>query len=191
MVNEEYPPDLSDMTALLSKVKLAHPDGVLSLSYPGDSVIYARQAKELGLKAPFEFVLVGPTEDFYSKVVGSASNDLVTMGHWTPMRNDAAKAFDEAYVAKFHEAPDYLDSTESYISCQILQEAVRQAGLDKSKLRAVIAKTTFATINGPVTFTGIENLSTHTGFLQLQNGAPQLVWPTAQATAPYRPKTSW
>ena len=33
-VNEEYPPSLTDMTALLSKVKQAAPDGVIALAYP-------------------------------------------------------------------------------------------------------------------------------------------------------------
>ncbi len=190
-VNEEYPPDLSDMTALLSKVKQAGTDGVLSLSYPSDSVLYVRQAKELDIKAPFEFVLIGPTEDFFPKVTGSASNNIVTMGHWTPMRNASAKAFYDAYVSKFHEMPDYLDTIESYVSCQILQESVRRAGLDKNKLRETISGTQFETINGPVKFTGVENLVTKTGFLQLQGGAPQLIWPESQATAPYQPKTAW
>ncbi len=190
-VNEEYPPDVTDMTALLSKVKQANTDAILSLSYPGDSVIYAKQAKELDLKAPFEFVLIGPTEDFFPKVVGSAANDIVTMGHWTPMRNAAAKAFNEAYIAKFKEKPDYLDTIESYISCQILQDAVARVGLDKAKLREAFSKDKFETINGPVQFTGIENLATKTGFLQLQGNTTQLVWPEAGATAPYQPKTSW
>ena len=190
-VNEEYPPDLSDMTALLSKVKQADTDAVLSLSYPSDSVIYVRQAKELGLKAPFEFVLIGPTEDFFPKVTGPASNDIVTMGHWTPKRNAAAQAFLDAYVAKFHEAPDYLDTIESYVSCQILEEAVRRAGLDKNKLRETISTTKFDTINGPVQFTGIENLVTKTGFLQLQGSAPELIWPESGESGHYRPKTAW
>jgi branched-chain amino acid transport system substrate-binding protein len=190
-VNEEYPPDLSDMTALLSKVKQAGTDGILSLSYPSDSVIYVRQAKELGLKAPFEFVLIGPTEDFFPKVTGPASNDIVTMGHWTPKRNASAKTFFDDYVSKFKEMPDYLDTIESYVSCQILEEAVKHAGLDKNKLRETISTTRFDTINGPIQFTGIENLVTKTGFLQLQGDAPQLIWPESDQTAPYQPKTVW
>src|SRR5262245_41716475 len=64
LVNEEYPPDATDMTAMLTAVKSANPDGVIVLSYPSDSVLYVKQAKELGIAAPFEFVLVGPTMDF-------------------------------------------------------------------------------------------------------------------------------
>jgi branched-chain amino acid transport system substrate-binding protein len=190
-VNEEYPPDITDMTALLIKVKQANPDAVLSLSYPSDSPLYAKQAKELGIKAPFEFIMIGPAIDFFAKVVGPAANNIVTVGHWTPMRNAAAKAFNEAYIARFNEIPDYLDTIEAYVSCQILQQGVKVAGLDKDKLRETFTKSRFETINGPIQFTGVENLVTKTGFLQLQGKLPQMVWPLADATAPYRPKTSW
>ena len=191
VVNEEYPPDIKDMTALLAKVKQADPDGVLALSYPGDSPIYVRQAKELGLRAPFQFVMVGPGIDFFPKLLGSAANDIVTIGHWSPARNSRAKAFYDAYVAQFKEKPDYLDSIESYVSCEILEQAVRTAGLDRAKLRDAIAKGSFETINGTVRFKGVENTVTKTGFLQLQGGEAQIVWPPSEATAKYRPKTSW
>ncbi len=190
-VNEEYPPDIKDMTALLSKVKQAKPDGVIALSYPGDSPIYVRQAKELGIGAKFQFVLIGPAIDFFPKLLGSAADDIVTVGEWSPARNARAKAFHDAYVARFKERPDYLDSALAYLSCEILEQAVKSAGLDRNKLREAISKGSFETINGPVRFKGVENVVTQTGFLQLQAGVPQLVWPAALATAKFRPKTSW
>ncbi|MCZ7562712.1 MAG: ABC transporter substrate-binding protein [Burkholderiales bacterium] len=190
-MNEEYPPDIKDMTALLAKVKRAAPDGVLALSYPGDSPLYVRQAKEIGIAAPFQFVMIGPAIDFFPKLLGAAANDIVTVGHWTPARNARARAFHDAYVARFKEKPDYLDSLESYVSCEILEQAVGAAGLDRAKLRGAIARGTFETVNGPIRFEGVENAVTRTGFLQLQNGAPQQVWPLAEATAKYRPKTAW
>lgn len=190
-VNEEYPPDIKDMTALLTRVKQAAPDGVLVLSYPGDSPIYVRQAKELGLAARFHFVMIGPGIDFFPKLLGSAANDIVTVGNWSPRRNARAKAFHEAYVKRFNEQPDYLDSIESWVSCEILEQAVRTAGLDRNRLRDAIAQGAFETINGPIRFTGVENSVTKTGFLQLQGGEMQVVWPASEATAKYRPKSSW
>ena len=190
-VNEEYPPDIKDMTALLTKVKQAKPDGILVLSYPSDSPLYVRQAKELALSAPFQFVMVGPGIDFFPKVLGSAANELVTIGHWAPSRNAKAKAFNDAYVARFKERPDYLDTIESYLSCEILEQAVKTAGLDRNKLRDAIAKGKFDTINGTIQFKGMENTVTATGFLQLQKGEPQIVWPTAGATAKFVPKAGW
>lgn len=190
-VNEEYPPDIKDMTAMLAKVKQANPDGVLALAYPADAPLYVRQAKELGITAQFQFVAIGPAIDFFPKLLGAAANDIVTIGHWTPQRNERARAFNAAYMKKFNEKPDYLDSIESFVSCEILEQAVKTAGLDRDKLRAAIANGKFETINGPVQFKGVENSITKTGFLQLQNGEHQLVWPPSDATAKYRPKTQW
>jgi len=189
-VNDEYPPDVKDMTALLGKVKAANPDAVLTLSYPNDSILYMNQAKEVGIKAPFQFVLVGPTIDFFGKMFGKDLDGIVTIGHWTPAKADwpKAKPFFDAYVAKFNANPDYLDSALAYMSCEILQQAVAKAGLDKAKIREAISTMTFDTINGPVKFEGVQNVTTPTSFLQFQDGKAQLVWPPEAATAPYKPR---
>jgi len=192
-VNEEYPPDIKDMTAILAKVKAAAPQAVFVLSYPSDSVLYAKQAKELGIAAPFQFVAVGPTIDFYGKAVGPAANGFVTMGHWSPAKADwkRAKPFYDAYVKKFNEKPDYLDTVLAYMSCEILEQAVAKAGTDKEKLRQAISTTTFDTINGPVKFQGVQNSITPTAFLQIQGSELQLVWPKAIATSGFKAKTGW
>ncbi len=190
-VNQEYPPDIKDMTAMLTQVKNANVDGVISLSYPSDSPIYVRQAKELGLGGKFHFALVGPGIDFFPKLLGNAADGIVTIGHWAPSRNAKAKSFNEAYLTKFKEKPDYLDSIEAFVSCEILEQAVKTAGLDRTKLRNAIASGSFETINGTVKFTGIENMVTKTGFLQLQKGDPQIVWPESEATAKFAPKSGW
>jgi branched-chain amino acid transport system substrate-binding protein len=192
-VNEEYPPDIKDMTAILTKVKAAAPQALFVLSYPSDSVLYAKQAKEIGIAAPFQFVAVGPTIDFYGKAVGPAANGFVTMGHWSPAKADwkRAKPFYDAYVKKFNEKPDYLDSVLAYMSCEILEQAVATAGLDKEKLRQAISTMTFDTINGPVKFHGVQNAITPTAFLQIQGNELQLVWPKAIATSAFKAKTGW
>jgi branched-chain amino acid transport system substrate-binding protein len=192
-VNEEYPPDIKDMTALLSKVKAAAPRAVLVLSYPSDSVLYAKQAKELGIAAPFQFVAVGPTIDFYPKAVGAAANGFVTMGHWSPAQTGwkRARPFYDAYVKKFNEKPDYLDTVLAYMSCEILEQAVAKAGLDREKLRQAISTMTFDTINGPVRFQGVQNSITPTAFLQIQGAELQLIWPKSIATSTFKPKTGW
>ncbi|MDX3896180.1 amino acid ABC transporter substrate-binding protein [Pusillimonas sp.] len=192
LVNSEYPPDIKDMTVQLSQVKEAKPDAVISLSYPNDSALYVQQAKELGLPQKFHFVQIGPAMDFFTKLLGKSADGIVTMGHWSPNLNPLSREFNEAYTKKYGENPDYLDSAESYVSLQILQQAIAKAGLDKAKLRDAVSTGTFDTLFGSIKFTGVENLSTPTGLLQLQNGKPEIVWPTnLSASVPFQPKTGW
>jgi branched-chain amino acid transport system substrate-binding protein len=183
--NTEYPLDIRDMTALISSLKQANPDAALSLSMTGDSVLYTRQAKELGFTPRVQFMLVGPAATFFTKIFGNQVDGLITMGHWSPSQSKwpKAKAFYDAYVAKFGEPPDYLDSALSYVACEITEQAVAKAGLDHEKLRQTIASDTFDTIDGPVKFNGVVNATTPTMFLQYRNGVFEIIWPKSEATA--------
>jgi branched-chain amino acid transport system substrate-binding protein len=193
VVNREYAPGIKDMTGTMSEIKKANPDAVVSLSFPLDSILYMKTAREQGIQAKFQFVLVGPAGDFFGKIFGANLDGIVTMGHWSPDQKAWPKAkpyFDE-YKKRFNEAPDYLDAVLAYMSCEILQQAVAKAGLDKDKLRTAIATTTFDTIDGPVRFDGVQNVTTPTMFLQFQNGRGQIVFPASVATAKYEPKGAW
>lgn len=188
----EYPPDTKDMTAMLTQIKQANPDAVLSLSYPGDSALYAKQAKELGISAPVQFVAIGPTEAFFAQVMGKAAEGIITIGHWMPRDEwKGSKAFHEAYKKKYNELPDYLDSALAYMSLEVLEQAVAKAGLDREKIRQSIATDTFETINGKVKFEGVQNVITPTAFLQFQDGNMQLVWPGSFASSKVRKKKGW
>ncbi len=193
VVNEEYAPGTKDMTATLTAIKQAGPDAVLSLSYPPDSILYMNQAREIGIDAPFQLVLIGPTAAFFGQMFGGNLEGIVTVGHWSPVNEEWTKAqpFFDAYKAHTGEAPDYLDSALAYMSVEILQQAVAEVGLDKDKLRGYIADTTFDTINGPVDFDGVQNVTTPTMFLQFQDGEAQIVWPEDTATADFMPKPAW
>ncbi len=187
-VNESYPPDIKDMAGLLTKIKDSGADGVVALSYPNDSFLFMGQLKESGVAAPFMFMLVGPTIPAFSQAFGEAANGIVTIGHWSQFQAKwpKAKPFFDAYVAKYKSAPDYLDTVLPYMSCEILQQAVAKAGLDKDKLRSTISGETFETINGPVKFNGVENAITPTAFLQIQTDGMHLIWPAEIATAPFK-----
>jgi branched-chain amino acid transport system substrate-binding protein len=187
-LNESYPPDISDMTGLLTQIKAAGVDGVIALSYPADSFLYMGQAREIGIDAPFQFLLVGPTIAAFSQAFGEIADGVVTLGHWSPHQANwsRAKPFFDAYVDAYGMKPDYLDTALAYMSCEILQQAVAKAGLDHDKLREVISSSTFDTINGDVRFDGVENAITPTAFLQLQAGDMHLVWPENIATSAYK-----
>ena len=194
VVDDEYPVDIKDMTGMASALKSAKPDAVLGLTYPEDSVLYVNTAREIGFVNPIQFLLIGPSEPFFIKKFPAKDTEgFITMGHWAPTeaRWPKAKPFYDAYVAKWHEPPDYLDSVISYVSCEILQEAVAKVGLDHEKIRDAIASDTFDTINGPVKFTNGEDLSLPAGLIQIQKGKLEVIWPKDIATAKFEPKSGW
>lgn len=192
-VNEEYPPSVKDMTALLTSVKQANPDAVVAFSFPADSALYLKQARELGIEAKFQFLEVGPTEAAFAKQFGDALNGVVTMGHWSPDHKEwhGAKALFDSYEQRYHERPSYLNTPLVYMSCQILEQAVAKVGLDRDAIRSTIANDTFDTVNGPVKFRGNENIATPAGLLQVQGNAMALIWPPSIATAEFMPKPPW
>jgi branched-chain amino acid transport system substrate-binding protein len=191
--NQEYPADIKDMTGLLTSVKAATPDAVLGLAYPGDSILYMSTAREIGLQAKFQFLEIGPTEAFFLEKFGANLDGIVSVGHWSPDQKmwPKARPFFEAYKAKFNELPDYLDSVSSYMSAEILQQAVAKVGLDHAKLRETIAGSTFDTINGPVRFNGARNVGTPNSYLQIQKGIAQIIWPSQVKTSNFEPKAPW
>jgi branched-chain amino acid transport system substrate-binding protein len=191
--NQEYPADIKDMTGLLTGVKSATPDAVLGLAYPSDSILYMSTAREIGLQAKFQFLEIGPTEAFFLEKFGANLDGIVTVGHWSPDQTmwPKARPFFEAYKAKFNELPDYLDSVSSYMSAEILQQAVAKVGLDRAKLRETIAGSTFDTINGPVRFNGARNVGTPNSYLQIQKGIAQIIWPSQVKTSNFEPKGAW
>jgi len=192
-LSSEYPPDIKDMTSVLTQAKQANVDAVLALAYPGDSVLYAKQAKELGLNNPFQFIAIGPSDAFFPKAVGASSAEgVVTIAHWAPRADwKGSQAFYDAYVKKFGEEPDYLNSALAWMSLEILEAAVAKSGLDKEKIRAMVSKETFDTINGKVRFDGVQNAITPTAFVQTQKGKLQIVWPASIATSKYEAKKGW
>jgi branched-chain amino acid transport system substrate-binding protein len=192
-VDGEYPPDIKDMTSLLTRIAQAKPDAVLALTYPSDSVLYAKQARELNIQAGFQFVAIGASDVPFRKAIGASANGLITIGHWSPDRSEwkGAKQFYDNYVKRFGEEPDFLNSALAWMSLEILEQAVAKAGLDKAKLRDTIASETFETINGKVKFDGVQNIITPTAFLQIQQGKLQLVWPKSISTSQFEPKKGW
>jgi len=187
-MSENYPPDISDMTPLITQMKSAGADAVLALTYPADAFLYMGQARELGLKTDLQFMLIGPTIDAFNKAFGPAADGVVTLAHWSPAQSDwpRAKPFFDAYVAKFNQEPDYLDSALAYMSAEILTQAVAKAGLNRDALRQAIASGSFDTINGEVRFDGVQNSVTPTAFVQRQGDVTELVWPKSIATAPLK-----
>lgn len=194
VLKKDYPNGIKDLVPLLAEVKEKNPDAVIALTYPADSFLMTTQSKEVGLNPKLMMELIGPAiVGFYDKF-GPTTEGLITQGHWSPKGKwPGAKEFLGNYKARWKKNPDYLDSVLGYMGCQMLEQAIERAGsLDRKKLRDVIATQEFTTINGPVKFTGTENLKTPSMWLQWQAGELEIIWPPEVATAKLSfPKPHW
>jgi branched-chain amino acid transport system substrate-binding protein len=195
VLKKDYPVGAKDLTTLLTDIKGKNPDAVIGLCYPGGSFTMTAQAREVSLNPKFFFQLIGPATVVFHPKFGAAAEGLTTIGHWSPKGKwPGAKEFYDRFLAKFdNKKPDYLNSVLAYAGCQIIEQAVEKVGsLDWEKIKDYIASNEFQTINGPVKFTGSENLRTPSMVMQWVNGELEIVWPEASATAdPFYPKPVW
>lgn len=193
VADEEYAMSAKDLTSVVSTIKTAKPDAVVVLNLPPDGMLYMRAAREQGLDVPYQFMLLGPSADYFKKMFGSNIDGMMTIGHWTPYKKEWTRAmpFFEAYTKRFGEEPDYLDVALAWMSLEVLEQAVAKAGLDHSALRKAISTGTFETIDGPVRFDGVKNVETPVMFLQVQGATTQVVWPEKEASAPLVKKAAW
>ena len=192
VIDQEYPPDVKDFTSIVNAVKQANVDAVIGYTYPADSIMYMDKARELNVTSPMQFLLIGPSIPFFAKKYGKNLEGLVSVGHWTKdAKFTGAREFHDAYLKRWNEKPDNLDSVIAYVSVQILEEAVAKGGLNREKIRDAIAAGNFDTIMGPVRYEGNSNASTSAGLLQYQNGDNAIIWPPSIATAKFIKKPAW
>jgi branched-chain amino acid transport system substrate-binding protein len=191
--NQEYALDIKDMTPLLSGIKAANPDFLLAITYLNDSVQMVTQARELGLKVDYFFQLLGPAQPSFVSRFGDNANGILSVGFWSRHSKTTGSAeFFDGYVKRWNMPPDDKDSSIAYISCQILEQAVKRAGIDPEKLRTEISSATFDTMMGKVKYNEQNvNIGAPPGFIQMQNRINEVVWPPEQASAKIIKKAAW
>jgi len=166
----------------------------VGLTYPPDTILASRQAKEIGFNPKFFYASVGTAFQLYRNVMGPAAEGVLGMGSWNAKTSAAAKAYFDAHVKKFgaQKEPDRWASGATWAGLEILTAAVAKAGLDRKAIRDYVANTEHTTMLGKIRFAGSENVGTPGTVSQWQKGEFEVVWPSALATAPLVPvKPAW
>ena len=181
-----YPGGVKDLSPTLRSIKDKNPDAFVGFTYPPDTILASRQAKEIGFNPKFFYASVGTAFQLYRNVMTPAGAEgVLGMGSWNGKTSASAKAYFDAHVKKFGVAkePDRWASGHCWASLEILTNAVKSVGLDRKALRDYVANTNHKTIIGDVKFTGSENTATPGTVSQWQNGEFEVVWPQKIATA--------
>jgi len=190
-----YPGGVKDLAPVLRSIKDKNPDAFIGFTYPPDTILASRQAKEIGFNPKFFYASVGTAFQLYRNVMTPAGAEgVLGMGSWNQKTSPAAKAYFDAHVKKFGAAkePDRWASGHCWAGLEILTNAVKQVGLDRKAIRDYVANTTHKTIVGDIKFTGSENTATPGTVGQWQNGEFEVVWPQKLATAKLNPaKPAW
>jgi branched-chain amino acid transport system substrate-binding protein len=191
---KSYPAGVKDLSPVLRGIKDRNPDAFIGFTYPPDTILASKQAKEVGFNPKFFYASVGTAFQLYKNVMTPAGAEgVLGMGSWNQKTSPAAKAYFDAHTKKFGgKEPDRWASGACWAALEIIQAGVGKVGLDRKALRDYIAKTEHKTIIGPIRFQGSENVATPGSVGQWQNGEFEVVWPKSIATAALNPqKPAW
>lgn len=191
--DKSYPGGVKDLSPVLRSIKDKNPDAFVGFTYPPDTILASKQAKEVGFNPKFFYASVGTAFPLYKNVMTPAGAEgVLGMGSWNSKTSAGAKAYFDAHVASQKKEPDRWASGACWASLEILTNAVKQVGLERKAIRDYVAGTTHKTILGDIKFTGSENVGTPGTVSQWQNGEFEVVWPQQVATAKLNPaKPAW
>ena len=192
VVDEKLPRDLSDMSAILTKVKLVKPDVLIVSGHSKGAATAVRQIGEQNIAVPLIAVTHCEAADVTGNF-GKAANDILCSTQWAETLSYEDPIFGSAanYEKEFKAAyPEYAEKKVPYQTAQasaavyVFKDAFERAGsLDKNTLRDAIAETELMTFYGPIKFSeNGNNIAKPMVLRQIQDGEYNVVAPAEFAS---------
>ncbi len=192
VVDEKLPRDLSDMSAILTKVKLLKPDVLIVSGHSKGAATAVRQIGEQNISVPLIAVTHCEAADVTGNF-GKAANDILCSTQWAETLSYEDPIFGSAanYEMEFKAAyPEYAEKKVPYQTAQasaavyVFKDAFERAGsLDKNTLRDAIAETDLMTFYGPIKFSeNGNNIAKPMVLRQIQDGEYNVVAPAEFAS---------
>lgn len=192
VIDEKLPRDLSDMTAILTKVKLLKPDVLIVSGHSKGAATAVRQIGEMKIDVPMIAITHCEAADVTGKF-GATANDILCSTQWSetlsyedPIFGTAAE-YEEQFKAAYSE---YAEKKVPYQTAQasaavyVFKDSFERAGsLDKEAVRDAIAATDMKTFYGPIKFSEAgNNIAKPMVLRQIQDGEYNVVAPSAFAS---------
>ena len=192
VVDEQLPRDLSDMSAILTKVKLLKPDVLVVSGHSKGAATAVRQIEEQSISVPMIAITHCEAADVVGNF-GDAANDILCSTQWAETLTYGDPLFGTAanYEQEFKAAyPEYTDRKVPYQTAQasaavyVFKDSFERAGtLDKEAVRDAIAATDLATFYGQIKFSEAgNNIAKPMVLRQIQNGDYNVVAPSQFAS---------
>jgi branched-chain amino acid transport system substrate-binding protein len=166
----------TDFRAQLSSLKSLQPDVVFVPAYYTEAALILRQARQLGIKAPF---VGGEGWDSPSlvSVAGKSAEGSFYTNHFSPDDPEPlVQTFVRAYKTKYGTAPDAL-SALWYDGAGLLADAIRRAAsTEPAKIRDALATTkNFPGVTGNISLDEERNASKPVVVVTIANGQIKMV----------------
>ena len=192
VVDEKLPRDLSDMTAILTKVKVVKPDLLIVSGHSKGAATAVRQIAEQKVSVPMIAITHCEAADVTGNF-GDAANDILCSTQWAETLSYQDPIFGTAanYEKEFKAAyPEYADKKVPYQTAQasaavyVFKDSFERAGtLDKEAVRDAISATDMKTFYGDIRFSEAgNNIAKPMVLRQIQDGAYNVVAPSAFAS---------
>ncbi len=192
VIDEKLPRDLSDMSSILTKVKLLKPDVLIVSGHSKGAATAVRQIGEMQISVPMVAITHCEAADVTGNF-GEFANDILCSTQWAETLTYEDELFGSAanYDTEFKAAyPEYADKTVPYQVAQasaavyVFADAFERAGtLDKEAVRDAIAETELSTFYGDIKFSEFgNNIAKPMVLRQIQDGKYNVVAPSAFAS---------
>jgi branched-chain amino acid transport system substrate-binding protein len=187
VIDEQLPRDLSDMSAILTKVKLLKPDLLVVSGHSKGAATAVRQIGEQNINVPMIAITHCEAADVVGNF-GDSANDFLCATQWSesltyedPLFGSAAN-YEQEFKAAYTE---YAEKKVPYQTAQasaavyVFKDAFERAGsLDKEMVRDAISATDLATFYGQIRFSEAgNNVAKPMVLRQIQNGEYNVVAP--------------
>lgn len=150
--DKSYPLGTPDLSPIIKGAKAAKPDAFVAWSYPPDTFGLTEQAIIQDLNVKAFYTAVATCFPIYAKKFGSKINGVLGAGGVNP-DTSVMKAYREAHKKITGKDADYWASANTYVSLQILQQAIEGVGkVDRKAVVEFMKKNKFKTILGEIEF---------------------------------------
>ncbi len=174
--DQSYSSGDKDFRAELTSVKAGHPDAVFVPGYYTEVGLIARQARQLGIKAPLLGGDGWDSEDLVQVGGEALEGDFFSNHFSTQDKSPAVQTFLAKYRDRFHTEADAM-SALGYDSAMVLADAVKRArSMDGALVRDALAATKdYPGVTGRITIDDKRNATKPAVVLTIKDGKFQFV----------------
>ncbi len=138
IIEMAYQLGIEDFSLQLKRLKESNLDAIVHWGDAPESALVLNQMRKMGMKQPY-FTSDRSVSPEFVKIAGENAEDVIAGYPWNPNRNDPKlKRFYRVFEKRFGIHPDTY-AAHGYDGMNLLIWGIQQAGLNRAKIRDVLA----------------------------------------------------